>query len=220
MQESWLRRIGRFLSGEALGTIFNAGLTYILGLGLVGGALAVLQNMPLVQVFFAALSATALAAWTLAQQSVRRSLSSAKYKIVLDAPKPMRWEEGNLIKIRPLITVRNLGNFPIEVDAARVSWTIDRKTGETNVDLQTSSVVPPHGEQALSGPTFSIPKSEFQESGTELYVIELSADLSYGVPGRLRYTYKQDYIIRSHIDPQNPDGWMTWFEQLGRGRYA
>lgn len=209
-----------WLSGWASGEALTASLGWVFASGIVGAALAWTNDLPLWLVYLVAMAAAALGLVMFAANSVRRSLSSPKYKIVVEAMAPLHWQDGDDQKVRPRLFIRNHANFPIEVDAKEISWEWNGSAGEQPVYKQTNAIVPPFGNQIVTGAIFTR-KAHYQAPDEErLAAFEVFAKvkMTYGKSGRRKYRHDQQYRMRAFIYENGASD--VWIEQVGTGRFA
>lgn len=211
---SWL---WGWIRDEAVSQVFTSTWFWALVATGIAALLGLVQDLPALWVYLGSLGAAGIVFVLLAANSVRRSLSSPKYKIVVEALIPEDWEENGQRHFRPKLQFRNLGNFPIEVDVKDIEWELDGSKGEQFSFHQTSAIVPPQGMQFLRGPRFVRRKiSNPEETGFE--TPEVKVRLKYGNIGKMKYTHSQDYVMQIYFGLHRfRDASLI---QQGRGRHA
>ena len=69
-------------------------------------------------------------------------------------------------------------------------WSVSRNTSEEKIDKNKVGVVSPHGWLWLAGPKFPISSPE---DGVAEVTVDVSVDLKYGFPDKMRYSYVATY---------------------------
>lgn len=213
-----LKWFGRWLRDEAFSQVFTSSWFWAIVATAVAAMLGHLQEFPAIWIYLSSLGAAAIVFALLAANSIRRSLSSPKYKIVVEAGVPVHWGKGDNQQFRPVVVLKNWGNFPIEVDSEKSVWSYDNRTGDSEAGIQTVSVVPPLGQLSLVGPIFTrpIPK-KLDDCRAD---VNAKIAFSYGNISRRKYEYSQGYKIICWLNPENANETNSRIEQIGTGRYA
>ncbi|MEP0313607.1 MAG: hypothetical protein ABJL57_07550 [Hyphomonas sp.] len=214
---SWL---WRWIRDEAVSQVFTSAWFWAFAATGVAAMTGLLQSLPILWVYLGSLSALAIVFVLLAANSVRRSLSSPKFKIVVETMNPSHWPDGQMQKIKLYLIFKNLGNFPIEVDCSQVDWSMDGLGGVEKKDVQQTAIVPPVGQQILHGPIFNRILVVPTNDESKAVKIKVCVDVTYGVPGNLKYVHRQDYTLNCWIDPGDRSNDSVWIEQNGKGRFA
>lgn len=115
-----------------------------------------------------------------------------KYKIVLEAFPAIVHPEGKEFTIIPRMKLVNHGGFPVQVDSTNSKWSVNGNTGEEKIDKNKVGVVSPHGWLWLAGPKFPIPSPQ---EGVAEVTVDVSVDLKYGFPDKMRYSYVATYKL-------------------------
>ena len=187
----------------------------------IGGATAFAawtRNAPIDLIILGTLAAVTLVFVLLGANSVRRSLSSPKFKIVVEAAQPLHWGESDIQKIQGVLLIRNLGNFPIQVDCTDVKWVMDNRTGEERADILKTAIVSPMGQQFLNGPVFSRNWQTLAEAEVFRANIDVNVVIKYGKPGNLKYEHNVPYSLSMTLSSQGNS--TAWIGQKSIGRLA
>ena len=219
MGRTW-KWLTNWSAGAILSWLLHQIWILVVGSGVIAALFARAQNLPWLYVYIIALAVAGLVTWILAQNSIRRSLSSPKFKLVVETMNPTHWPDGDQQKIKPHLVLRNLGNFPIEVDCAAVDWSLNGEGGVEKKGIQTTAVIPPLGQQVLHGAVFSRTLAIAGEDQNKAVKISVHVNIRYGRPGSLRYKHIQDYTLNCFIDPNVRSNDQVWIEQVGRGQFA
>lgn len=212
------RAIAKWVSEEFASWLVQQLWMLVVGSGVIAAVLARAEELPWIYVFLAGLLGAGITTWILAQNSIRRSLSSPKFKLVVETMVPTHWPDGDQQKIKPHLILKNLGNFPIEVDCAAVDWSINGEGGVEKKGIQTTAVIPPLGQQVLHGPVFSRP---IAMARTNMALsVDVETVIKYGRPGAMKYDHVQKYALNCFIDPTVRANDQVWIEQIGRGKFA
>ena len=176
---SWFWRLGR---DEAVIQVLMSSWFWLAAATVAAILLGILQRSPPLWTFLGVLGVVALVLVILAQNSIRRALSSPKFKIVVEAAQPHHWGEGDIQKVQGVLLIKNLGNFPIQVDASEVIWSMNGRTGEERVDILKTAIVSPLGQQLLRGPVFSRNWKQLEPGEVVKAMIDIHVKISYGKP--------------------------------------